>query len=95
MISQEELEYAIARYKARLGGHDLERPTPPVVAGMAPEELEADAYQVEESASFVAYSNAATVAPYGGDSVPQYVPSMSDSSLIELGDDAIDPDNER
>ncbi len=99
MVSQEELEYAIARYKARQAGQAFEERTPPpraVIAAAAAEEVDADAYQVDDNMTESAsYSEQALAEGYGGEGVPQYVASMSDSSLIELGEDSLDPDVDR
>ena len=99
MVSQEELEFAIARFKARESGREFAEvvPTAPTgaVAMAEDEELSADAYQVEDELEDVdayAQPDEDTASAYGGAADPDHVQSMSDSSLIELGDDAYDPE---
>ncbi|MDX2021478.1 MAG: hypothetical protein SF187_14645 [Deltaproteobacteria bacterium] len=89
MISQQELESAIRRWKARQAGQDFQDAEPTgqgatVVAVAAYASVEPE-YDVDEG---MAYE---TQSVDGG--VPEYVPSMSDSSLIELDPDAGDPDD--
>lgn len=90
MISQQELESAIRRWKARQAGEDFQDSEPTaqgasVVAVAAYASVEPE-YDVDEA---MAYES------QGADGgVPQYVPSMSDSSLIELDPDAGDPDDQ-
>ncbi len=100
MVSQEELEYAIARYKARQAGQEFEDVVPTAQGNVVaePDELSADAYQVDESMSegVEAYQDADLVEPEGElEGVPHHVQSLSDSSLIELGDEGYDPDRDR
>lgn len=98
MVSQEELEYAIARFKARQSGEAFDEPAPRAQSTYIAraEEVEADAYQVEDSVGEAdVYAQEALAEGYGGEGVPQYVSSLSDSSLIELGEESLDPDPER
>ena len=89
MISQQELESAIRRWKARQAGQDFQdaEPTAQGAAAVpvaAYESAEAE-YDVDEGMAYEAQD------ADGG--VPQYVPAMTDSSLIELDPDASDPDD--
>lgn len=102
MVSQEELEYAIARYKARQAGQEFEDVVPTAQGSVVADadELGADAYQVDESMSegVEAYQDADAdfVEPEAEvEGVPHHVQSLSDSSLIELGDEGYDPDRDR
>jgi len=92
MISQQELDTAIKRWKLRKSGGefqdseataDLLRPVPPAyeVADMAE-------YEVDDGISV----DAETPGPIDG-GVPEFVPALSDSSLIELDPDAGDSDD--
>ena len=97
MVSQEELEYAIARFKAREAGEEFAEavPTAPAVGSAEDEELGDDAFQVEdEPDELQSYAQPFddTQGEAGGEGVPHQVQSISDSSLIELGDEAYDHD---
>jgi len=104
MVSQEELEYAIARYKAREAGEDFAEAVPSgQLRGLAlvegEEELSADAYQMEDGAEELdAYAQAydtEDLPAEGGGGVPHHVHSLSDSSLIEMGEEGYDPERDR
>ncbi len=95
MISQEELEYAIKRFKARQAGADFDA-QPPAQGAAAAGYTGGQEYQVDEGVTEDA-DTYATVDEDGEipEGVPQYVQSMSDSSLIELEGDVGDPDDRR
>lgn len=89
MISQQELESAIRRWKARQAGGDFQESEATAQGAMA---VSAEAYANVEPEYDV--DEAMAYESQGADGgVPQYVPSMSDSSLIELDPDAGDPDD--
>ncbi len=96
MISQEELEYAISRFKARQAGVDFDPQGAAAHGAGAAAYVGGQEYQVDESLTEDAETYA-TVDDEGEipEGVPQYVESMSDSSLIELEGDVGDPDDRR
>lgn len=92
MISQQELDTAIKRWKLRKSGGefqdsevtaDLVRAVPP--AYEAPDMTE---YEVDDSLTVDAETPG-----HADGGVPQFVPSLSDSSLIELDADVGDNDD--
>lgn len=92
MISQQELESAIKRWKARQAGEDFAdaeataegvRALPTATYG-GPDTPE---YDVDDGMSVEASES------QGG--VPEFVPSLSDSSLIDLDPDVGEPDERR
>jgi hypothetical protein len=92
MISQQELDTAIKRWKLRKSGGEFQDPeaTADLLRAVPPayEAPAMDEYEVDDSLSV----DAETPGPVDG-GVPQYVPALSDSSLIELDPDVGDSDD--
>lgn len=92
MISQQELEFAIKRWKARQAGADFadSEATADGLPAVAPayDEPQMTEYDVDDD---MAVESETAAGHQGG--VPQFVPSLSDSSLIELDPDVGDPDH--
>lgn len=94
MISQQELESAIKRWKSRQAGEDFAdaeatfegvRALPTAMSTYG--EPETPEYDVDDGMSVEASES------QGG--VPEFVPSLSDSSLIDLDPDVGDSDERR